>query len=65
MTPIHLTTMVGKTSVPVVVIAEHITLLQGTGASNRVGTWVTLTGATNPVFVEESIQQILELIPAV
>jgi len=64
MTPIHLTTMVGKTPVPVVIIAEHITLLQGTGASNRVGTWITLTGATNPVFVEESMQQILELIPA-
>lgn len=63
MTPIHLTTMVGKIPVPVVVIAEHITLLQGTGAVNRVGTWVTLTGSTNPLFVEETIQTILELCP--
>ena len=64
MTPIHLTTMVGKIPVPVVVIAEHITLLQGTGAANRVGTWLTLTGNTNPVFVEETIHQILELCPS-
>ena len=63
MTPIHLTTMVGKIPTPVVVIAEHITQLQGTGAVNRVGTWITLTGSTTPVFVEEPIQQILELCP--